>query len=365
VPILVVSTAAAGGAERALADLVEGLPDHDFAPTVLLLEPGPLAEWLAAAGCEQVVAAESAEQVPALVAQLIERTGARLVLTSKWQAQVAAAASADQLGVPVVMWQRDIAKPTPHQLAAAAQPATCIVCASRYSIGAQRTLTPEARIVQIPPGIRVAALAARATRTPAERGSRTWARPPLVGIVGRLQRFKGQHVFIWAAAAVARRREDVQFVVVGGDVLGNESWYTRWLERMRTYQRLTGRLEFVGHQADVAPWFDALDVMVHATDGEPFGLVIVEAMAMGTPVVATDVGGPSEIVEHGESGLLVPPGDPQATAEAILRILEDPELRMRLSEGGRRRAPAFTRERMTASFAELFRSLLEADHAAA
>lgn len=364
VPLLLVSTAAPGGAERALVDLVGDLPNRGFAPTVLLLEPGPVAEWLAAAGCERVVAAASAEEVPALVEQLVQRSGPRLVVTSKWQAHVAVAATAHRLGVPVVMWQHDVAKPTPHQLAAAAQPATCIVCASRYSMDAQRSLTPTAKIVQISPGVRVAAFGARATRTPSQRGNPTWARPALVGIVGRLQRFKGQHVFIRAAAMVAYRRRDVEFVVVG-DAHSEERWYSQRLQTMRTYWELSDRLRFVRHQDDVAPWFDALDVVVHMTDGEPFGLVIVEAMAMGVPVIATGVGGPTEIVEHGESGLLVPADDWEATGTAILTLLNDPALRTRLSAGGRRRAPAFTHERMSASFAELFRSLLDEDHAAA
>ena len=154
-----------------------------------------------------------------------------------------------------------------------------------------------------------------------------------MGIVGRLAAFKGQHVFLEAAALVSRRRADVRFVVVGGPASDRDRDYPDRLRRLALNLGLSGRLQFAGHQSDVVPWLNALDVAVHATDGEPFGLVLVEAMLLGTPVVATNLGGPAEILEHERSGWLVPPGRPHATAEAILAILGDSSLREQLSAG--------------------------------
>lgn len=355
-----VTTAKAGGAERVLAYLVGQLPSLGFEPTVLLLEPGPLEGWLAEVGCAQVVIAGSLGQVPDVARRLIDQTRAQLVLSGKWTAHLHGGRAAREAGIPAVWWQRDVPRPTPAQLEAAACPAAAIVCASDLVIEAQRRLTPEARIVKIQPGIPVDAYSSSPADGAAARDALGWATAPLVGIVGRLQHFKGQHVFVNAAALVAARRSDARFVVVGGATLGTEGGYPTWLESLTRQRRLTERLRFVGNQAQVAPWFAALDVAVHATDGEPFGLVILEAMASGTPIVATNLGGPSEIINDGESGLLVAPAQPAATAEAIVRLLEDPLLRARLSAAGRRRAQLFTTDRMSEAFAALFHSLLHA-----
>ncbi len=241
------------------------------------------------------------------------------------------------------------------QIEACALPPAAIVCPSRFAIEAQRWLTPDAEIVRIAPGVDVRAFASRATRTLLDR---TNIAEPLVGIVGRLAAFKGQHVFLEAAALVSRRRADVRFVVVGGPASDRDRDYPDRLRRLALNLGLSGRLQFAGHQSDVVPWLNALDVAVHATDGEPFGLVLVEAMLLGTPVVATNLGGPAEILEHERSGWLVPPGRPHATAEAILAILGDSSLREQLSAEGVRRAMAFTGERMSAEFASLFERVL-------
>ena len=302
--MLVLTTAKAGGAERALAYLVGRLPSLGFEPTVQLLESGPLEEWLAAGCCERVVVPPSRTDPSCLARELIEQVDARIVLSSKWDAHLFGGPAARDAGIPAVWWQHDIARDTPAQIEASSYPAAAIVCSSRLAIEAQQQLTPSGNVVQIQPGVPVGELASRATRSPRDRSAREWSRPPLIGIVGRLQSFKAQHVFLEAAALVAQRRRDARFVVVGGAVLGTEGDYPRMLERLALQLGLGDQLRFVGHQTDVAPWLDAIDVLVHATDGEPFGLVLVEAMAMGTPVVATNAGGPPEIIVDRESGWL-------------------------------------------------------------
>ena len=180
-----------------------------------------------------------------------------------------------------------------------------------------------------------------------------WENNPTVGIVGRLQPWKGQEVFLQAAARLAEVREDIRFIVVGGAILGWEGSYPDDLRRLADDLGIADRVHFAGHQSTSHPWYDALDVVVHASFGEPFGLVLVEAMALGKPLVATGVGGPLEIVEDGTSGLLVPPGDPERLAEAVERILADPGLASTLSRGAAERAKAFTEERMAEEFADL------------
>ena len=82
---------------------------------------------------------------------------------------------------------------------------------------------------------------------------------------------------------------------------------------------------FAGLQRDIPRWMSAMDVVAHPAYGEPFGIAVVEAMALGKPVVASDSGGPVEIIEAGVSGVLFKTGDPSALADAVNRLFGDPE----------------------------------------
>ena len=157
----------------------------------------------------------------------------------------------------------------------------------------------------------------------------------LFGSFGRLQRWKGQDVFVAAAAEVARARPDARFVVVGGSVFGLEPEYFEHLRQEAARQGLGDRIRFTGFRQDVPRLMAACDVVCHTSRvAEPFGLVIIEAMALGRAVIATRGGGPSEIVASPEDGLLVPPEDVAALAEAMIRLHDSPEKRASLGLGG-------------------------------
>jgi glycosyltransferase involved in cell wall biosynthesis len=359
--LLVAPSAKAGGAERALAGLARQLPAHGLEPLAVLLEGGPLEGWLAEAGCPVALPEAGIEDDSAAVTHVqryIEETEVRVVVSSKWEAHLVAGVAAEAASVPAVFWQHDIAQRAPGELRAASIPAAAIVCSSDHAVRAQRALTPRARIVKVHPGAPIAEIAARRGSGRRVREALGWGAAPLVGIVGRLDHWKGQDVFLRAARHVATRSPSVRFAVVGGAIIGTEGSIPDDLRRLAAELGLADRVHFAGHQDDVYPWFDALDVVVHASVAEPFGLVIVEAMALGKPVVATRVAGPTEIVEDGTSGLLVPPGDPRPTAAAIMQLLEDPELAERLGEQARQRAHAFSEERMGREFAALIRHVL-------
>lgn len=357
VRILLVSPGDGGGAERTLARLASHLPAGGFRPAAVLLGPGPLEAWLSDAGCDPVVVADPGQDVSDLCRDVIRAEGARILVSNKWSAHVHGGPAALAERIPGVWWQHDVARDTPAQLEAAAIPAAAIVCCSDYTASALRATVPDARFVTVYSGVPVRAIAAHAGGGAGIRRSLGWEEAPIAGIVGRLQEWKAQHVFLRAAALVAQRDPRVRFLVVGGAILGTEGPYPEKLARLTDELGLGEVLHFAGHQDDVWPWFDALDVVVNATDGEPFPLVVVEAMALGKPVVAMDVGGPRESIEPGVSGLLAAPEQPPAMAEAILDILGDPELAQRLGVGGRRRAEQFTEERMSDEFVAVLRSL--------
>jgi len=158
----------------------------------------------------------------------------------------------------------------------------------------------------------------------------------LIGVFGRLQRWKGQDVFVDAASEVARVRPHARFVVVGGSVFGLEPEYLEGLRGQVAARGLADRLIFTGFRTDVPQLMAACDVVCHTTRvPEPFGLVIVEAMAVGRPVIATEGGGPSEIIASGSDGVLIPPGDPGALAYAMIALIDDPHRRSELGARGR------------------------------
>ncbi len=160
---------------------------------------------------------------------------------------------------------------------------------------------------------------------------------PLVGTVGRLRPWKGQDRFLRVLAQVWEAVPEVWGVVVGGAPFGVEDGYPERLQRLAAELGVADRVVFTGHLDDVRPPLAAMDVFVHPGDPEPFGLVNVEAMAMGKPVVAFAHGALPEIVVDGETGALVEPGDEAALAHAVTALLRSPHRRTALGRVGHRR----------------------------
>lgn len=171
----------------------------------------------------------------------------------------------------------------------------------------------------------------------------------LVGVFGRLQRWKGQDVFIEAAALVARERPKIRFVVVGGSVFGLEPEFLQGLQSRVQELGLSDRVTFTGFRTDVPRLMAACDLVCHTSRvAEPFGLVVIEAMSLARPVIATRGGGPSEIMSSEDMGILIPSEDPGALAAAITALAGDGERRGRIgARAAARIREAFTIEIMT------------------
>jgi glycosyltransferase involved in cell wall biosynthesis len=162
--------------------------------------------------------------------------------------------------------------------------------------------------------------------------------PPLVAYVGRLSARKGPLVLLRAMARLGAKHPRAR-LVFAGDEFGSGDEVTREIAAEARRAGLAERVEMRPFSEDVSALLTASTVVVGPSVlPESFGLVLLEAMASGRPVVASDHGGPRELVVHGETGLLVPPGDDEALAEALDGLLEDPALASRLGENGRRRA---------------------------
>ena len=165
----------------------------------------------------------------------------------------------------------------------------------------------------------------------------------LVGFVARLDPWKGLDVFLQAARLVASDIPNAVFLVSGDAPSGFEAYRDRMIA-LAAELDIADRVHFLGwryRMDDIPILMAGLDVFCHTSIApEPFGLVIIEAMAMGTPVIAADAGGPREMVVDGESGLRTPPGDAPALATAIRSLAADPDRRAGIAAAGRARVEA-------------------------
>ena len=153
---------------------------------------------------------------------------------------------------------------------------------------------------------------------------------PLIGLVGNVYARKGHDVLIRALPAVLAQHPAARVAFVGNE-FGREA---DQFKQLAQELNVAGAIHWAGFRNDIPRVMAALDLCVAPSRGEPFGLTPVEALAVGTPVVASRVGGLPETVVHGETGLLVPPGKPQPLAKAIGRLLSDRELYQRCSTQG-------------------------------
>jgi glycosyltransferase involved in cell wall biosynthesis len=143
-------------------------------------------------------------------------------------------------------------------------------------------------------------------------------------------------------------------------MFGEEEYETSLRELIRVLG-IEDRVELRGFQDDLPSTVGSLDVVVHCSVlPEPFGQVIVEAMAAGRPVIAAAEGGPLEIIEVGTTGLLHPPGNVDALAETLRSVAADPALRARLSDAGRRAARRYSPERAATEFADVWEAVVGA-----
>ncbi len=374
--LLVAPNGGGGGAQRVLGALARHLPSHGFEPHAVVFRDGVLETWLRDAGVP-------VERVPMgrlrhpqdLVRTVggIRRAGraakAELLIDNMSIGHIYGGLAAATMRVPSIMWQQIIpgqdlggpkmSRPIIEKVAARV-PSAAVVVNSQTSAAAQRQLNPRQHVVEVNAGIDVEAARARIGCGRALRHAMGWDDKTVIGIVGWLIPWKGQDLFLRAAAELAPHWPDAHFVVVGGpgDSEGDAE-YAAGLPRLAAQLGIDDRVTFAGPRDDVADWFDAFDVAVHASWGAPFELVVVEAMVMGTPVVATSYGGTSDvIVRDGVTGLLVAPGDSSAIAAAIERYLRDPCEAAAIAAAGQAHAAQFSEARMTERFAAVMDEVL-------
>jgi glycosyltransferase involved in cell wall biosynthesis len=180
---------------------------------------------------------------------------------------------------------------------------------------------------------------------------------PLAGIVARMNPWKGQYELIGAASLLRQTFPDLHVMILGSDVPEMRADF----ENRARAGGIAGRVHFGGFQRDVRPFLHEFDLFVHPSYGEPFGLSIVEAMAMRKPVIACNTGGVPEIITHGVDGWLVEERSPEAVAAAMTTLLNDRELSRQIGSRARETVRnRFTPRQQSAAVTRLYANLVAA-----
>lgn len=343
--VLAATRSVAGGAQRALAALASGLSDRGWRVEAMLAEPG----WLVADLVRRGIAVDVGDppRLDAARHDVVVSLGAS---GHAWAGPVAAAA-----GVPACWWLELGLRDRPVERRAATIPAAATAAPTSVAARALRELLPSVPVEVIAPGVEVGDVAAHHTSGLGLR-ARISADHLLV-LVGRIDPIKGHEVALDALARLRDEGRSIHLAVVGGAIVGHEGDLEARLHARAHHLRLIDHVTWTGHLDDPGSWHAAADVAVHASRHEAFGLAIVEALAHAAPVVATATDGPREILADGAHGLLVPPGDPRALAEAVGRVLDDEELAAQLASSGPRRAADFSVEVAAGSWDRLLRGV--------
>jgi glycosyltransferase involved in cell wall biosynthesis len=349
--------------EEIAFNLAACLPAVGVFPEVISLQHGPLVERLAKHGIDvEVVEAGRFRDLSGVwrtsrrLAATLRSGGFDAVYCNMPKAHLYVAPASRRQRVPALWCQAGYPDPPGWiDRLATALPAAGVIALSRDAAAAQQRLNPRRTVHILHPGIDLTRF--RIRDDPELRSQHGIpGNATMISLVGRLQPWKGQREFLHAAALLADSDPEARFAIVGGAILGWEGDYPMQLRRLATDLGLQDRVIFTGHTDDVHRWMAASDVVVNASQPEPFGLVLIEAMASGCAVVAVASGGPRDIVDDGRSGLLCDSREPAALAGAMRRLLNDRALRVALGRAARSRVEShFSREAMTESFANIVR----------
>lgn len=193
------------------------------------------------------------------------------------------------------------------------------------------------------------------TRGKNQSGSVTFAN------IGQFVPWKKQFLFIEAAERFLQDGQKAQFILIGDDIFGRDSRYKKWIIEIVKASSFASNIKIVSWQDDLNLYWPVIDCLIHTTDAEPFGRVIIEAMAHGVPVIATAGGGPAEIITNGSTGLLFDPDDLEGLIWAMKTISDDRELAHNLARNAKEEIVSNFQARKTAErIANVYEELMAA-----
>jgi glycosyltransferase involved in cell wall biosynthesis len=177
-------------------------------------------------------------------------------------------------------------------------------------------------------------------------------------VVARVSRWKRHDLALSAFEYIAKSNPDCHLVCLGAKDASDPEWWDSLQDRTRR-SPLSNRIHWIGQVEDVRPWYRAASLLVLVSENEPFGRVLVEAMAFGVPVVATRTGGIPEVVRDGQDGLLVAPGRVDEIAQAMLKLLNNDALRKEMTRSALEQAKMFSLDAHVAKMNEVFEDTIK------
>ena len=374
---MVLTTLGHGGVPEVVYQLMRGLPTDRFCAHLCVLKREEdasnvcpeRAERFSAAGLDVSFAHDSSRKIEtvASVADWIADRGIALLHTHSNRPNVVgrmAGALFRSQGLAVVAhyhnqyddkWERDPAMLSLERRLVASTDAMIAVSESVRRHVADNIGVDEQRIDVIPNGVDASAFTG-VDRSDARRALLLDATRPVVGLIGRITEQKGQEDFVEAALAIAVERPEPLFVMVG---FAEDAELQQRLRQKIAVFGLSDRIRFLGNRDDMASVYAALDLVVAPSRWEGFGMMLIEAMAAGRPIVATRVGAIPEIVRDGRTGVLVEPRDAQALARAITGMLDDPQRRIAMGEAGQLESIRYGWSNATAQTAAVYERALQ------
>jgi glycosyltransferase involved in cell wall biosynthesis len=336
-----------GGAERALLGLADVVRQMDVEPLVLWPRADRAFSWLRSRGVGTATLKVppwrhglSLPLLPLFLARLQRisvRNSIDVVHVNNYRSAPWGRFVAQWAGAPCVCHVREmITSEMIHRYRLRSMD-TLIAVADAVGLTLIKEGIPQGRVSTIRSGVAVHGLPTQSEAHRSREGLRIGPNDPVVGIVAHILPHKGYDDLVQALALIAERLPNTRCLVVGE---APRKRYLRHLLDLAERHAVKDRLTLVGFREDVACLLQAMDLVVLPSHSEGLPITILEAMAAGKPVVATAVGGIPEVVRNGETGLLVPPRDPQRMAEAAIRLLQSPALARLMGEAGRKQVEA-------------------------
>jgi glycosyltransferase involved in cell wall biosynthesis len=361
-------TGQVSGGERSLLDLLSGLPE-DVIPTVAC-PPGRLADAVQRLGIAVAAIPETdgslrvhpwyttraVFQVAGSALRLrylAKRTRAELIHANSIRAGLAAGLASRTGGPPVLVHLRDCLPVSPiGELTRGllSRSASMLIANSEYTACSFGDRAGSPRITTIYNPVDLDRFNPAAT-SPADARRRLGLDPagPVLGVIGQLAPWKAQDDAIRCLSQLHARWPTANLLVVGKAVFRSKATrhdnvgYVDVLKRLTFDLGLARAVHFLGEREDIPDILSALDVLLVPSWQEPFGRTVIEAMAMGVPVVATDVGGPAELITHTVDGLLLPPRNPSLWARELGALLSQSRRRLEMGQRARAKAVGFGR----------------------